>query len=369
MSLQPLRYNVFQPIIYEKLRTSHAKISSPMLTQSAVSPTLLSQALRPLRRFPLIDTNSPDEFWQMLARRFGALAFQINPEAGQFEAQRCYVRFKDSDIIYGACSAAYQVRFPRVPMVKQHFALSGAARTAFDGRQFNISRHEAVVVPPGVEMIHAFDAGFQSLIFRAEAPALQAKLSAALGMPVTRNIEFILRPSFANPAVERLRRTLEFLVSELDRDEGTVSPAAFVEFEQLLLLTFLTANQHNYSHLLEREQPRPGPWQVRRVEEYVAANWNRPITVEALASAAGASARSVFKAFKDARACSPMAFVKSVRLQHARQMLQHPESTTTVVSTAFACGFLNPGHFARDYRRAFGELPSATLAASKHQRH
>ena len=135
------------------------------------------------------------------------------------------------------------------------------------------------------------------------------------------------------------------------------------------LLTFLAANPHNFSHLLQRDQPRPAPWQVRRVEEYVTANWNRPITVEALAAAAGASTRSVFKAFKDARNCSPMAFVKSVRLQHAREVLQHPQNTTTVVSTAFACGFLNPGHFARDYRVAFGELPSVTLAASKHRRH
>jgi transcriptional regulator GlxA family with amidase domain len=172
-----------------------------------------------------------------------------------------------------------------------------------------------------------------------------------------------------SPAIQRLRRLLEFMVSELDRDEERLPAAALAEFEQMLLLTFLAANPHNFSHVLEREQPRPAPWQVRRVEEYINANWNRPITVEALAAAAGASTRSVFKAFKDARNCSPMAFVKSIRLQHAREMLQRPEATTTVVSTAFACGFLNPGHFARDYRLAYGELPSVTLAASKHRRH
>ena len=64
-----------------------------------------------------------------------------------------------------------------------------------------------------------------------------------------------------------------------------------------------------------------------------------------------------------------MAFVKSVRLGHARRMLQEPDRTTSVVSVAFACGFLNPGHFARDYRLAFGELPSMTLGVAKHRRH
>jgi AraC-like DNA-binding protein len=346
-----------------------------MLTQSHLPQSHLPQPrtdlrpLRPLHRFPLIDTQSPDEFWQVLAKHFGALAFQMSSETGLFEAQRCYVRFKSADIVFGACSAAYQVRFPSVPMVKQQFALHGAGRTTFRGRQFNISRREAAVVPSEVEMTHEYGPGFQSLILRADASALQAKLSATLGMPITRNIEFIPRENFGDPAVERLRRMLEFMVSELDREEENVPAAALVEFEQMLLIALLTANPHNYSHMLEREQPGPAPWQVRRVEEYITANWNRPITVEALASAAGASTRSIFKAFKDSRNCSPMAFVKSVRLRRAREMLQSPEGSTTVVSTAFACGFLNPGHFARDYRLAFGELPSATLAASKHRQH
>lgn len=331
-------------------------------------PMLAQSSHRPLHRFPLIDTRSPDEFWRALAEHFGATRFDMNADTASFEAHRSYVRIRNVDLVYGACSAAYQIHFPGVSMVKQQFALHKSGRTTFGGNQYNISRNEASVIPAGVEMSYEYDAGFQSLLLRAEASALQAKLSAVVGMPITRNIEFVARSNLDTPAAQRLWRLLEFTVSELDREEK-LPAAALVEFEQMLLLAFLTANPHNFSHVLERDQPRAAPWQVRRVEEYITANWNRPITVEALAAAAGASTRSVFKAFKDSRDCSPMAFVKSVRLQHARKMLQRPESTTTVVSTAFACGFLNPGHFARDYRLAFGELPSVTLAASKHRRH
>ncbi len=323
----------------------------------------------PLHRFPLLHTRSPDEFWQMLVKHFGALRLDMHADPGAFEAQRSYVRARNVDLVFGACTHGYRVGFPGVSMVKQQFAMKGAGRTTLGGRQYNISPTEAAVVPAGVEMTHEYESDFQSLIFRAEAAALQAKLSAVVGTPVTRNLEFVAPSNLESPAVQRLRRILDFMVSELDRDEEKLPHAALVEFEQMLLLAFLAANPHNFSHLLERDQPRPAPWQVRRVEEYITANWNRPITVEALASAAGASTRSIFKAFKDSRNCSPMAFVKSIRLQHARAMLQRPETTTTVVSTAFACGFLNPGHFARDYRLAYGELPSVTLAASKHRRH
>jgi AraC-like DNA-binding protein len=325
--------------------------------------------LRPLHRFPLIDTHSPDEFQETIISNFGALGFDINTDAARFEAHRSYLRLKSIDLVFGSCSAAYRVRFPGVPLLKQHFALQKAGRTTFGGSQFIISPNESSVIPAGVEMIHEYQAGFEQFIFRVEASALQAKLSAIVGMPIARNIEFARRSSFDNPALRRLRRMLEFMVSELDRDEGKVPAAALVEFEQMLLVAFLTANPHNFSETLEREQPRPAPWQVRLVEEYILANWNRPITVEALATVAGASTRSIFKAFRDTRNRSPMAFVKSVRLQHARRMLQQPEGATSVVSVAFACGFLNPGHFARDYRLAFGELPSATLNAAKHRRH
>jgi AraC-like DNA-binding protein len=330
---------------------------------------LSRSSLRPLHRFPLIDTRSPDEFGQLLAKNFGAVGFDVGAEATHFEIHRSYVRLKSADLLFGACSAPYRVRFPAVPIIKQQFPLYKAGRLTLGGRQFNVSPDETCVIPAGMEMTHEQQAGFESFIFRVEASALQAKLGAAIGTPITRNIEFAHRSSFHNPALQRLRRMLEFMASELDRDDGKVPAAALVEFEQMLLIAFLTGNTHNFSDALERDQPRPAPWQVRRVEEYITANWNRPITVEALAAAAGASARSIFKAFKDSRNCSPMAFVKSVRLQHARRMLQQPDGTTTVVSTAFACGFLNPGHFARDYRLAFGELPSETLGAAKHRRH
>jgi len=324
---------------------------------------------RPLRKFPLIDTHHPDEFHETLVRNFGALGFDLSADSGGFEATRSYLRLKSVDLVYGACSSAYQVRFPGVPLIKQHIALHKAGRTTFGGSQFDISPYESSIIPAGVDMTHEYQAGFEQFIFRVEASALQAKLSAVVGMPMARNIEFARRTGFDSPGVQRLRRLLAFMVSELDRDDEKVPPAALVEFEQMLIVTFLTANPHNHSDLLDREQPRPAPWQVRRVEDYILANWNQPITVEALAAAANASARSIFKAFRDSRHCSPMAFVKSVRLQRARRMLQEPDGATSVVSTAFACGFLNPGHFARDYRLAFGELPSATLAAAKHRRH
>jgi AraC-like DNA-binding protein len=322
-----------------------------------------------LHRFALVNTRNADEFRDLLVDRFDARAFDIAAGQRLFLASRSYFNLANIDLVFGACTAPYEVHFPSVDLVKQHFVLQKSGRTRFGGTQFDISPSETAVIPAGVEMVHEYEADFEQFIFRVKPSALQAKLSAVVGMPIARSIEFAAPSRFSSPSLQRLKRMLEFMVTEIDRDDAKVPPAALAEFAQLLIVSFLLGNRHNFSDLMAREQPSPAPWQVRVVEEYIDANWNRPITVEALASAAGASTRSVFKAFRDARDCSPMAFVKGIRLTHARRMLQRPDPMTTVVSVAFSCGFLNPGHFARDYRLAFGELPSATLAGSRHRRH
>jgi transcriptional regulator GlxA family with amidase domain len=46
-------------------------------------------------------------------------------------------------------------------------------------------------------------------------------------------------------------------------------------------------------------------------------------------------------------------------------MLTAPDLHTSVTGVAFACGFANLGHFAKEFHEAFGELPSEILARSK----
>jgi AraC-like DNA-binding protein len=321
----------------------------------------------PHHRFPLVDTRRPDEFRETLITTFGAHVCDVGAAPAAFHARRSYCRVGKIDLIFGACSAPYRVHFPGSALVKQHFVLQMSGRTRFGGNQFDLSCTESPVIPSGIEMMHEYDAGFEQFLFRVDGAALQTKLSAITGRAIIRPIEFMLPRRSTNPALPRLRRMLDFMLAELAHDE--ISAAALVEFEQLVIVSFLAANRHNFSDLIEREQPRPAPWQVRVVEDFIEANWNQPITVEVLAAAAGASARSIFKAFREARQCSPMAFVKGIRLSHARAMLEHPEQPTSVISVAFSCGFLNPGHFARDYRLAFGELPSVTLPRARHRRH
>jgi transcriptional regulator GlxA family with amidase domain len=59
--------------------------------------------------------------------------------------------------------------------------------------------------------------------------------------------------------------------------------------------------EHHHSHKLEGDSLGSAPWQVRRAEEYIRANWDKPVTIEALAAAANTSVRSLFHSFRQAR--------------------------------------------------------------------
>jgi transcriptional regulator GlxA family with amidase domain len=119
--------------------------------------------------------------------------------------------------------------------------------------------------------------------------------------------------------------------------------------------------------LVEPGRQPPTTWQVRRAEEYIETHWDQPITIASLARATAASARSIFYHFKSSRGQSPMSFLKQVRLEHARDMLERSGVGRSVTEIAVQCGFGNLGHFAGDYFKRFGERPSDTLKRSKYE--
>jgi len=328
----------------------------------------------PLHRFPLVDTRDPDAFRDLSVNVFGVHGFDLGrverrngglrPGGGDFRATMNWVWLKGIDLGLMKFNASFGYRVdPNV--VRQQFPMSGSAMTTIAGRPFAIDHDSTCVIPTGVDTRHDYSPEYAELRLRIQEGALESKLGAMIGMPVGGELRFRLRSSFRNPDLMRLRRLIEHLVVELDRKEDEIPDQAVAQYEQSLIVCFLFANRHNFTHLLERRQPRLAASQVRCAEEFIEANASLPIAIEALAAVTGAGTLSLSGAFKKERGMSPLAFLKSMRLKHARRALQSADAATTVATVAVRFGFPNSGRFAGDYRVAFGELPSQTLANSR----
>ena len=94
-------------------------------------------------------------------------------------------------------------------------------------------------------------------------------------------------------------------------------------------------------------------------------NWDKPITLEDIVTASGASARSVFRAFRQSRGYTPLQFRKHIRLLRAKQLLHDESAALSVTEVALICGFPDLSRFSKDFSRAFGVAPSTVLRKSK----
>ncbi len=101
---------------------------------------------------------------------------------------------------------------------------------------------------------------------------------------------------------------------------------------------------------------------VKQVQRWMDDNPGQPVTLADLCQVAYGSRRSLIQGFRDHLGMGPMQYVKLQRLHSVRRaLLRSDPCQATVTAVAVEHGFLNAGHFARDYQRLFGERPSATL--------
>lgn len=105
---------------------------------------------------------------------------------------------------------------------------------------------------------------------------------------------------------------------------------------------------------------------VDRVCAIVAERVDQPPTVLEICKQIGSSPRRLEYCFADVLGMSPSKYLRAVRLNGVRRELKRqahgPESIHDI---AARWGFWHMGAFSSDYKRQFGELPSATVQAAR----
>lgn len=318
----------------------------------------------PLSRYPAIYTSRVDEFEHRLRSIYGATGFSLQ-DPSLLAVRGTFAPMQDIAFGFGACGTAASIEFAETDFARLQMPLRGKGRTTVGRHSADIGADGACLASPGQPCTLDYGEGFEHLFMRVSSTAIRRKLAVLLDAPARGEIEFDLA-DFAGPAMlSGLQRMVRILVDQLNDREAILSPLVLREMEQAAILQLLFASRHNYSHLLDDNPRSPAPAHLRRVEAYIAANWNRPILVENLVEVSGVSARSLYTGFEKAYGCSPMVYVKHIRLRKAYELLTNAEEATSVTGVAFGCGFSNLGHFANDYRTTFGELPSDTLRRSR----
>jgi AraC-like DNA-binding protein len=104
---------------------------------------------------------------------------------------------------------------------------------------------------------------------------------------------------------------------------------------------------------------------LRRALTFIDEHAGDPITLNEIAVAARLSPRGLQAAFRRHLDTTPLAQLRSVRMERAHRDLRNAEpGNTSVAALAARWGFTHLGRFAVDYRRRYGTSPSQTLRSS-----
>ena len=156
-----------------------------------------------------------------------------------------------------------------------------------------------------------------------------------------------------------LRQIFALVASDPGRLEQPSSQRLILEDLLPLLLEALIHGADQAGRLL---RPPARIEIVKAAQGWLHDHPQQPITLTDLCQQAHASRRSLIQGFRDHLGMGPMAYVKLQRLHGVRRLLLGADpDQVRIGSIAAEWGFLNAGHFARDYRLLFGEMPRDTL--------
>jgi AraC-like DNA-binding protein len=316
----------------------------------------------PLRGYEDLAAGSAAEFRSRIAIKLGAQRVWT-ASTGEFAACTNHYPLPSGELWYTQTRTPLTLECSEGPFVRVQIQRAGTGVTTIESRAVVVSSAQSCISPAKATL--EYGAGFRHITWHVRCDVLIRKLVALTGSPVARALSFDPVLSRGTPESDAFLAILNCILANIDYASPAARVLFIAELEHALMISLLQTCKHTLRGLLETNMPSAGPWQVRQVEEYIAANWNAPFDIEQIAALTGMSARSIYRAFKRTRGYSPKAFARQRRLQHARILLEEEPQGQNVTSVAFACGFTDASHFSREFSKAFGENPSAILARNR----
>ncbi len=227
--------------------------------------------------------------------------------------------------------------------------LSAPGPTLSNGTTFTMD--DVLLVGPG----GAYEAVVGS---GAEPAVLSVTLESAAALPLRRlsNQQTGRVRRVADPELSRrFRAVAAGVLRSWDASEQSISvPRSVVQALMLELLTAPSAAEGS-SHGSIRL--------YRAARDVMLDALPGPLSMPEVAARVGTSRRTLEQAFDNCAAVSPARFLKLLRLNNARRLIEGGRHSVSHAATS--SGLYHLGRFSSDYHELFGELPSRTALRAK----
>ena len=227
--------------------------------------------------------------------------------------------------------------------------LSAPGPTLSNGTTFTMD--DVLLVGPG--------GAYEAVVGAGVEPAvLSITLGSAAALPLRRlsNQQAGRVRRVADPGLSRrFRAVAAGVLRSWDASEQSISvPRSVVQALMLELLTAPSAadGSSHGSILL-----------YRAARDVMLDALPGPLSMPEIAARVGTSRRTLEQAFDNCAAVSPARFLKLLRLNNARRLIESGRHSVSHAATS--SGLQHLGRFSSDYHELFGELPSRTALRAK----
>jgi AraC-like DNA-binding protein len=320
------------------------------------------------------DLSSRDESFETFLKTFNLLApharidLDRGPSAfrwhGRFASAKGFSWWEVESEVDWTC---------RFPQQKERLGLvlpsSGLTNARIRNRTVAIDRNCALAlsVPDVSSISYSGDGKHGHVTLEFDVATVQKTLSAIFENATLRNLELNPRLDLASPAGQMLKALGEAVGAGM-RDASMRSDKSMALLgESILRLVFLSFphGHRNGSHNRLRHEVDSTPRRIREAVDFMHANMHQPLTLSEVAAATGVSVRSLQYGFRRFRSVTPLAYLREIRLGAVQAELASPLNRLSIRDVALKWGFTHMGHFAAQYRAAYGEAPSETARSAR----
>jgi AraC family transcriptional regulator, ethanolamine operon transcriptional activator len=311
----------------------------------------------PLALVGIQETDDPC-LWERCSQPWEVLAMPLGP--GPFHNRKVFLATPNCILYHESFASRLRVRaLSPEGMLACSVPIRSGSRTSY----FNLPLHERglpAMLPGAAEAV--LDVGQRhymvlirlALLRRLLSGEQLARLEAAAGSHCL---------AVSPEVVQRLGRWLNAILTRTHQAPEMLRHTAAVQTLERELVVRLAGA---LTLSVGRELPQRSSLRQRgfdRAIEHIRYADLTALDPTTLCAVAGASQRTLEYAFQERLGLSPAAFIRQLRL-HAlrRELLASRLGESSVTELAYHLGFTQLGRLAGDYRRVFGERPSATLA-------